>query len=655
MKKYLLATLIGAFLSPALFAQTFKPGLPSITPKLKSVKVPDYKDLHKTGFYFSANKAVVLDAEAIKKQAEASIFAPVEKAGSTPQLKIRRITRQDVNKKEKLDSVVATNIKTGEPYSLQTYEYDQHGWPLKCVKSTWDATAKKYVTAETDGYTLDEDGYILSEWIIYDAYGYGQRNDYTYNDQKLGISQINYSYDTATKEWTPTGKGEYKYDDRGYMIEEHIYTYDADKKEYVPTSWNKAAWDDRGLQTLIEPYTWNGTEWVGDEKLEYDWLDAGHMKSAKCYMWIPESKSWFHYINSTMDFNDRIQLTRYEKAFWNKKLQNWSGCEEYYGALFQNILDSTFYDNKGRMTYDVAYSGLTTDGYTKGADIKYDITDYEDGGWQSVATTTLYPENKVTNITTDKYNADGYLLFQNEKVKDDQTGKMLNYTETEYAYDENNRLTSQLDWTYNQDEANARLSNIASYYTYDSYGNPIEGLFKNGTAMQGLTSGEDWVNYSKFTYRYEQDSICVNKTKYLWDGSDWVENEKTDLTFDYSTPVASIVYWPGTLAFHKVDKDEEYTTMDEYTGYVFKFYYSDFTPASIASQSLNRSQTVQVYPHVITGDFTVTAPEGTRVEVYDICGKLIKRTAPGTIDAAGMPAGMYIVKAGGQAVKVIRK
>lgn len=287
MKKYLLATLIGAFLSPALFAQTFKPGLPSITPKLKSVKVPDYKDLHKNGFYFSANKAVVLDAEAIKKQAEASIFAPVEKTGSTPQLKIRCITRQDVNKKEKLDSVVATNIKTGEPYSLQTYEYDQHGWPLKCVKSTWDATAKKYVTAETDGYTLDKDGYILSEWTIYDAYGYGQRNDYTYNDQKLGTSQISYSYDTATKEWTPTGKGEYKYDDRGYMIEEHIYTYDADKKEYVPTSWNKAAWDDRGLQTLIEPYTWNGTEWVGDEKLEYDWLDAGHMKSAKCYMWIP--------------------------------------------------------------------------------------------------------------------------------------------------------------------------------------------------------------------------------------------------------------------------------------------------------------------------------------------------------------------------------
>lgn len=567
---------------------------------------------------------------------------------------INRIGRRasaNTEKKERLDSVVATVIGTGEPYSKQTFQYDENGWPVKRVNSTWDTATRTWIPSETYGYKLDSNGYVLSEWVLY-SYGYGMRNDYTYNERNLGVSMVSYT-SNGDDNWTPSARGEYTYDDRGNIIEEKISNYDTAKQQFIPANWNKAAWDDRGLQILMEPYTWNGTEWVGDEKMEYEWLDAGHMSKALCYTWLPDTKEWFHYISSIFDFNERIQLVRFEKKFWNKSKQDWSGCENYNGGYYQNILDSTFYDSKGRMTYDVAYTGEPT-GYVKGADMTYDITESEDGGWTSVCSTRVYPAGEVNDILTEEYNASGILTHQIEKATGYVENKMINLLETQWIYNDSDQLTQQLEYTFTIDEKNERLSNIASFYTYNENGLVSEGMFQNGTAMMGLTSGEDWVNYSKFEYTYEQDTICVSKTKYLWTEGAWTENEKTQIDFDYSVPVEDIVVWPGVLAYHKVNVDEEYTSFNGYTGYAFKFYYTNLQSTQSIAQALS-NEGVKIYPIVNEGEFYVDAPAGTQVDVYSMGGVCLKKSTSGRISIQDLQPGVYIVSAGATRTKIVKK
>lgn len=45
-------------------------------------------------------------------------------------------------------------------------------------------------------------------------------------------------------------------------------------------------------------------------------------------------------------FDDRLNLLRREKMFYNKTLGNWAGCETYNGSYYENEKSILTYDER---------------------------------------------------------------------------------------------------------------------------------------------------------------------------------------------------------------------------------------------------------------------------------------------------------------------
>lgn len=132
--------------------------------------------------------------------------------------------------KQQLDSIITNIQSTGEGYTrTYFYYYDDTKLPQTaiaqvCINGEWQ-------TQEQHDYSWDDDGYCLTQSVISPLYNYGEKHEYVYNDQKLGIEQIISQYTEG--EWVPSQKGEYTYDERGNMIEELTYYYDTTTKSWI--------------------------------------------------------------------------------------------------------------------------------------------------------------------------------------------------------------------------------------------------------------------------------------------------------------------------------------------------------------------------------------------------------------------------------------
>ena len=88
-------------------------------------------------------------------------------------------------------------------------------------------------------------------------------------------------------------------------------------------------------------------------------------------------------------------------------------------------------------------------------------------------------------------------------------------------------------------------------------------------------------------------------------------------------------------------------------------YYLDnisFIPKGVASSpgKLINVSNIRVYPSPTKGIVNIENNKG-EVFVYSVTGRLIMRTFGNTVDLSKQPDGSYILKAGNNAVKVIKK
>lgn len=630
----------------------------AITPKLHKVEVAGLRTgkvmlMKPSQMMIDAeNKSALFEKQAQSPAASHNLFGK-ELTGDC--VAIRKAAEEA--KKERLDSVVLTTETTGTPYGLSIFKYTKEGWPSERVDKLWDAATGQYTVYQTYNYTWDEDGYILSEQTVIDMYNYGLRYDYTYNDKKLGITMTTFSYDSG--EWTPTGLGEYKYDDRGNIIEEIISDYDKETKEFVPYQLNKAAWDDRGLQTLIEPYLWNGTEWDASEceRMEYDWLDAGHMLRVKSYIWDTETNDWFWYIDFTNEFNERTQLLKNEKVFWNKTLQNWSGCETYWGYEYRNMKSTSTYDDRGRNIADYAYNAYSTDGYTLDSDCQYTYEDNADGSYVQTETYRSYTDGAnpvATNIVTTNVDAKGNTTLLLEKSKSYGTEGMIYTYEESHVFDEQNRMTEEYYYSYDYDEQNARHPSLAAFYKYDNNDNIVDAEFWNGENDENYQPTDKWINFSHFTYAFEKDTVCVGKEKYLWTDGAWKLDSDEGFKFDYSVPVSDILFFPDLLAYHKITSSYSGSILnDAYRKVVNTYFYTDLTATDIRNLDAVRAGGI-AYSDA-TQTLTAAGMNTAGLKVYAISGACLAHTSDSSLYVGQLPAGVYLVEAGGARIKFVKR
>lgn len=570
-----------------------------------------------------------------------------------------------VEKKQRLDSIFTTLGSTGAKYSKQVFTFDDRELPVKRVNSLYDENSKTFVPVEEYGFTWDDDGYCLSQWMESDVYMSGERHDYTYNDRKLGITQTVYvKAADGSGVWEPVWTAAYKYDDRGNIIEEQISYWNTVTEKYELTQMNRAAWNESGLQTLIEPYTWNGTEWQGvDERQEYTWLDADHMTQCKSSTWDGETGKWIYYCNLENDFNDDKNLLRREKRFYNAERGDWAGCCTWNGMYYTNEKTTMAYDEKGRYLQTLSYKGDTPEGYTLGAKADVEWTDNADGTSRSVEYSELYLNgNEVLPAyrTTTEIDAKGNVTRMLDEMYSYATNTLLKNTEEERGYDDDGNMLFERIYSFDEDEANLRKPNLANYFTYDEFGNVVEQIGKTGDTgwtPMGAPSKETekWNNYTRFVYAYVNDTVRVEKTRYVWNEGEWEINSKDLTEYDFDIPMSDILAWPGLDTYHKIASTESYTTLNGvFDGYINKYCYSE--TGSTGINGIGKEQTaVRVYPVIVDEGFTVEAPAGTKVCVYGMGGTLVKQANPGYIGAADLDAGLYIVAAGGSNTKIVKK
>ena len=598
-----------------------------------------------------------------------------EPAAATARRTMRLADINEVNRlaaaadREKLDSVVCTTDQTGteEKYSLQTFEFDANGWPVKRVNSMYDTGSRAYVPVEVYEFKWNEDGLCESQLAYSDVYQSGERRDYVYNEQGLGIEQTVYTYSPASADkWVPLWKGEYKYDDRGNITEEQLSNYNASDATWTLATMNRAAWDEQGLQTLFEPYSWNGAEWIGiDEKQEYTWIDKDHMTLCNSYIWDTQAKAWMHYVILENDFDDRLNLLRREKMFYNKTLGNWAGCETYNGSYYENEKSIFTYDEKGRTLTQRAYGAPTTDGYVLGAGTDYVWTDLPDGGCQAEYVGWL-GESKEGNVSytgIERYDAAGNQTYVLDNMYNYTTGSILHDYERTSTFNENNDMLTEITYTFTADADNRRQPELAVYNTYDEHYNIIETVNQTGPVSGGIPFGApssgaedvEWQNSTRFVYMYENDTVRIDKQRYVWKNDEWTLSERYSDEYEYTVPVENIVAWPGFNAYHKLMQ----TTSSVLSGNVlvsnvYKYHYSDFSTSGISGMADGEDQ-IKVYPRVVESGFNVEAPAGACVRVYGMSGACVATSDQPWVSVEGLPAGVYVVNVEGHNIKIVKR
>ena len=149
----------------------------------------------------------------------------------------------------------------------------------------------------------------------------------------------------------------------------------------------------------------------------------------------------------------------------------------------------------------------------------------------------------------------------------------LNYFKSTYTYNEDNNLIESLNYIWNGldwdipsgrivfqydngnqieqlyqlwDNDNLDWINYSKYsYLYDDYNNQVEDIYQTWNES-------DWLNYSKYSYLYDEDNNLIEYMSFLWDGDgyDWnisgrLTNyiyEENNLDIDFEDDIINLSY-----------------------------------------------------------------------------------------------------------------
>jgi exo-beta-1,3-glucanase (GH17 family) len=133
---------------------------------------------------------------------------------------------------------------------------------------------------------------------------------------------------------------------------------------------------------------------------------------------------------------------------------------------------------------------------------------------------------------------------------------------------------------------------------------------------------------------------------YLSDMIDWMHADNTPIFYfsAYDEPVKSV-------GGHKI---EQYFGLMDGNLQVHSFYKPPLSNAVIDDVPYNSSLRAQ--PNPVRDSFSINAPEGSRVKVFDMAGKLVLEQIydSASVNVANLPEGAYLVRVGNTSCKIIK-
>lgn len=211
-----------------------------------------------------------------------------------------------------------------------------------------------------------------------------------------------------------------------------------------------------------------------------------------------------------------------------------------------------------------------------------------------VFTITLQGQNKLLSSTYENYTGSTW----------------QKYYGSNYEYDGNKNLTTQIDfewvesesaWRYSQKQiytynANNRgvtliyqewnttnnlfINQYKEIYSYDTNNNPIEIISQNWNGFEwaneskttinyqsnliseyiGLEwDGSQWLNESRGTFTYNSNNKCTGNVEYNWNNGQWVTYSRDSYTYDSNNKILTSKNEKWENNSWKVDSQSEYT------------------------------------------------------------------------------------------------
>ena len=555
---------------------------------------------------------------------------------------------------EHLVSVVSSQYSTGINYSKHYFEFEKDTHlPMQRTNSMWDAKTNSWVPEELYRYTWDEDGYCLTQEVYYPKVNMGTRYVYTYNEQKLGNTLTVYKFDiSVSDDWYVTEKGEYEYDDKGDMTQEATFQWEDGKWE--PVIKTLAADDEKHRMTLFEPYYWDGSEWVGNgDKKEYAYDKWDNVTYNAFYIWGEVPNDWFKCQIIESEYTEDNQPSQQLWRYWNRKYQNWTGCDEWWGTMFNNKLTNQYYDEKGReirSQFNVLYTPVANEEeaeYSRCSGSTDEWTEIENGLTQRVRTATVYPSpmnpdldgEKVTDIATWHYDSMGNQVYFFE------IHGGVDYETDEYTY-ENGDLVRSYKYVFK-----SGLAQIIKY-TYDEYHNVLTQ--QSGSKNEQGNNDENWTNGNRFEYVWDTEhGVILDKKAFFWNGVEYVPNWGQAASYDFDADMSQVNMWPGGDTEYKLLETRNYANNDgEWDWVAFKYYYS---PAPTGIENQVSDGDIKVYPNPVVDMLYINSQESAEINLYNMQGAKLLNTNEKKIDMTGYPTGLYIIDVNGTKTKILKK
>lgn len=310
--------------------------------------------------------------------------------------------------------------------------------------------------ANLDVYSYNsENQQVLKTFAQWDGSVYQNTNRYTDSFDAQGRMVQELEEGWVAGAWQKSYLTIDSFNANGLLAQEYDYNWVSATSSWVPANINTYAYNNAGLRTLYQRIYWNGTQWNNYEQL-IDVYDANNKKITETSTGGNDS-IWINGTRLSYQYDDNGNQTIYAYYQWNSGTNSWKNVRRdlyTYNSSNKNTgwtdqQYSTQWDNNYKVDY--AYNAANLADSTI-------VSYWVSGAW------------KLTSLTLDKYNADGFGTIKRVQYWDGSA--FVDSTRATTTRNSNDQTLMILNETYT---AGAWSTIGAEYRYYEQY-TPVTGI-----------------------------------------------------------------------------------------------------------------------------------------------------------------------------------
>ena len=434
----------------------------------------------------------------------------------------------------------------------------------------------------------------------------------------LSVSTEFANMDETGNEWTNVSREKFEHDSNGNVTMNTSYSWDDQNDVWTGTIKQRFEFDANGNQVLHYSYMYMQltNEWVAGARNVAAFDADGNQTMSASYLFT--GTEWMGFFKSEYAFDSRGNVELVVTFMWDFANSDW---EEESRHEFRNEYTD---DTDGRVIEFYVYLRIDEDEYIR------------------VARTYF------------EYDTDGNLIEKTSYIWRQWGG---------------GAWIGEEKFRREYDSAGNRILEIS--YMYDLWGGAgweesekIETTFNNEGRITifYILNGSQWEETSRVTYDSNGNTLTRSSIN-EWDGVEF--GSKVRFEYDLTISLTSVLFPPSLAGELEATMYNKPTIMIRYirrdgawleADYI-NFYYTKLDPTGTPERP--SAVSISVFPNPVSESFVISGiEENTVVTIVDLNGRTVLQqiVSPNqSISVGHLPQGMFLVRANGAVVKIIRQ